>query len=170
MWKNFINTLNTLPLAAIVDNEILCVHSGISPELHDLSQIANIVRPTDCPDIGKFILYSSNKIRLLCDLLFANPDDLIEGWYESDIVSFSFGRKALELFLVETKLKKLIRVGLVDVFIYVVNSNLKDYQEMWDKQCISVFGASNYEEFGNYGSAVTLHNSNIESFSWKCKG
>jgi serine/threonine-protein phosphatase PP1 catalytic subunit len=38
------------------------MHGGLSPELQDLQQIADLRRPCDIPDVG-----------LLCDLLWSDP-------------------------------------------------------------------------------------------------
>ena len=53
LWKNFVDTFDCIPIASIIDNSVFCVNTGLSPELTHLSQIADIVRPTDCPDSGK---------------------------------------------------------------------------------------------------------------------
>jgi diadenosine tetraphosphatase ApaH/serine/threonine PP2A family protein phosphatase len=42
------------------------MHGGLSPELSQMEQIANIARPCDVPDTG-----------LLCDILWADPDPCI---------------------------------------------------------------------------------------------
>ena len=36
LWKEFINLFNVLPVAALVEDRILCMHGGISPELKEL--------------------------------------------------------------------------------------------------------------------------------------
>ena len=82
LWRTFTDCFNCLPLAAIVDEKIFCVHGGLSPEHHSMEQVRNIPRPTDIPDRG-----------LICDLLWADPDKNVQGWGESDRgVSFTFGR------------------------------------------------------------------------------
>ena len=63
LWKVFSDVFNCLPVAAIVDEKILCMHGGLSPELQQLQQIADLPRPCDVPDVG-----------LLCDLLWSDPD------------------------------------------------------------------------------------------------
>ena len=63
MWKTFTDCFNCLPIAALIDDKILCMHGGLSPELNKIDTIKNIVRPTDVPDTG-----------LLCDLLWSDPD------------------------------------------------------------------------------------------------
>ena len=65
IWRSFTDLFNFLPVAAIIDDKILCMHGGLSPELKNLQNIESISRPTDIPDSG-----------LLCDLLWlwSDPD------------------------------------------------------------------------------------------------
>ena len=63
LWKVFSEVFNCLPVSALVDEKILCMHGGLSPEMDNIQQIANLTRPTDVPDVG-----------LLCDLLWSDPD------------------------------------------------------------------------------------------------
>lgn len=65
LWKIFSDVFNCLPVAALVDEKILCMHGGLSPELTDLQQIADLQRPCDVPDSG-----------LLCDLLWSDPSPI----------------------------------------------------------------------------------------------
>lgn len=53
LWKTFTDCFNCLPVAAIIDEKILCMHGGLSPELNSMDQVRRIVRPTDVPDTGK---------------------------------------------------------------------------------------------------------------------
>ena len=62
LWKIFSDVFNCLPVSAVIDEKILCMHGGLSPELQDLQQIADLRRPCDIPDVG-----------LLCDLLWSDP-------------------------------------------------------------------------------------------------
>jgi serine/threonine-protein phosphatase PP1 catalytic subunit len=39
LWKQFINLFNHFPVSATINNKILCMHGGLSPELKSLSQI-----------------------------------------------------------------------------------------------------------------------------------
>lgn len=81
LWKVFTECFNCLPVCALVDEKILCMHGGLSPELENLDKIREISRPCDIPDGG-----------LLCDLLWSDPDGRIEGWGDSDRgVSCTFG-------------------------------------------------------------------------------
>ncbi|KAH8039605.1 hypothetical protein HPB51_007805 [Rhipicephalus microplus] len=89
LWKTFTDCFNCLPVAAIVDEKIFCMHGGLSPDLQSMEQVRRIMRPTDVPDQG-----------LLCDLLWADPDKDIMGWGENDRgVSFTFGADVVAKFL-----------------------------------------------------------------------
>lgn len=72
LWKSFVDCFNYMPVAALVEDKILCMHGGLSPELISLDQINQIARPTDIPDTG-----------LLCDLLWADPETSVKLWGES---------------------------------------------------------------------------------------
>lgn len=87
LWKSFTNLFNCLPVAALVEGRIFCVHGGLSPKLSDFNQIREIRRPTIVPEEG-----------LLCDLLWSDPDPQVELWGENDRgVSFSFGAAVIFL-------------------------------------------------------------------------
>ena len=72
LWKIFIDVFNCLPVAAMIEDRILCMHGGLSPELNSIEQIKKIEKPTDVPDSG-----------LLCDLLWSDPDKDTEAWGEN---------------------------------------------------------------------------------------
>lgn len=50
LWRTFSDVFNCLPVAALIDEKIFCMHGGLSPELKNLEQIKQIQRPTDVPD------------------------------------------------------------------------------------------------------------------------
>ncbi|CAI9785165.1 unnamed protein product [Fraxinus pennsylvanica] len=80
LWKVFTDCFNCLPVAALIDEKIICMHGGLSPYLINFDQIRTMSRPTDVPDTG-----------LLCDLLWSDPVKG-EGWVMSDRgVSHTFG-------------------------------------------------------------------------------
>ncbi|EHK97949.1 putative Serine/threonine-protein phosphatase 2B catalytic subunit [Glarea lozoyensis 74030] len=52
----------SLPLAAVMNKQFLCIHGGLSPELHTLDDIRSIDRFREPPTHG-----------LMCDILWADP-------------------------------------------------------------------------------------------------
>ena len=92
-----------MPVSAIVDSRILCMHGGLSPELSSLDQIKRIMRPTDVPDTG-----------LLCDLLWSDPDKDVAGWAENERgVSYIFGNEIVSAFLKKHELDLICRAHQV---------------------------------------------------------
>ncbi len=103
LWKLFCDCFNYLPVAALVDDKILCMHGGISPELHSLDQIKKIKRPTDIPEQG-----------LLCDLLWADPDRDSTGWKDNQRgVSVTFSSNVVDSFLKKHDLDLICRAHQV---------------------------------------------------------
>ena len=63
VYDHFMDLFDYLPLMATVNDLFLCVHGGISPDLHDLSDInSKINRFSEPPNVGMF-----------CDLLWSDP-------------------------------------------------------------------------------------------------
>ena len=92
-----------LPFSAVIEDKILCVHAGLSPELQSLEQLKSIPRPTEIPDAG-----------LICDLLWSDPEEGQRGWGESDRgVSFVFGEDVVTKFLARTDLDLVARAHQV---------------------------------------------------------
>lgn len=134
LWRTFTDCFNCLPIAAIIDEKILCMHGGLSPDLKSIEQIKRIVRPTDVPDAG-----------LLCDLLWADPDPNVQGWNENDRgVSFTFGSDVVSDFLKKQDLDLICRAHQV----------VEDGYEFFAKRkLVTLFSAPNYcGEFDNAGS------------------
>lgn len=134
----FNDCFNCLPLGAIIEDKILCIHGGLSPDLRSLEQIRRIVRPTDIPDTG-----------LLCDLVWADPDADVQGWGENDRgVSFTFGSDVVENFLKRHEFDLIVRAHQV----------VEDGYEFFAKrQLVTVFSAPNYcGEFDNAGASLSI--------------
>ncbi|RWR94635.1 serine/threonine-protein phosphatase PP1 isozyme 8 [Cinnamomum micranthum f. kanehirae] len=146
LWKIFTDCFNCLPVAALIDEKILCMHGGLSPELHNLNQIRDIERPTDIPDSG-----------LLCDLLWSDPNSSIEGWGESDRgVSCNFGADKLQEFLDKNDLDLICRGHQV----------VEDgYEFFGHRRLVTIFSAPNYGgEFDNAAALLSVDESLICSF------
>lgn len=92
LWKTFTDCFNCLPIAAIIDEKIFCCHGGtvayyyctyrvelfcrvsgnvlylllgLSPDLQSMEQIRRIMRPTDVPDTGTCIFFSTARSLLV---------------------------------------------------------------------------------------------------------
>lgn len=124
IWKTFIDTFNTLPIAAIVAGKIFCVHGGLSPALGHMDDIRNIARPTDVPDYG-----------LLNDLLWSDPAEMEQDWEANERgVSYCFGKKVITDFLATHDFDLVCRAHMV----------VEDGYEFFnDRVLVTVFSAPN---------------------------
>ncbi|CAN1729241.1 Serine/threonine-protein phosphatase PP1 [Linum perenne] len=146
LWKTFTDCFNCLPVAALIDEKILCMHGGLSPDLHHMDQIRNLARPTDVPDTG-----------LLCDLLWSDPSKDVQGWGMNDRgVSFTFGHDKVTEFLQKHDLDLVCRAHQV----------VEDgYEFFADRQLVTIFSAPNYcGEFDNAGAMMSVDDTLMCSF------
>ena len=141
VWKSFTELFNYLPVAAIIDDKILCMHGGLSPELKNIQNIAEISRPTEIPDTG-----------LLCDLLWSDPDKDVVEYDENDRgVSVIFGEKIVLDFNKKNDLDLVIRAH------QVVDDG---YEFFAQRQLITIFSAPNYcGEFDNSAGIMIIDDS-----------
>lgn len=145
-WKLFMDTFNTLPIAAIVAGKIFCVHGGLSPVLNSMDEIRNIARPTDVPDFG-----------LLNDLLWSDPADTINEWEDNERgVSYVFSKVAINKFLSKFGFDLVCRAHMV----------VEDGYEFFnDRTLVTVFSAPNYcGEFDNWGAVMSVSEELLCSF------
>jgi len=63
-WRHCVSAFDYLPLAALIDNRVLCVHGGLSPSLRTIDEIRGINRKQEIPHDGAF-----------CDLVWSDPED-----------------------------------------------------------------------------------------------
>ncbi|RRT76140.1 hypothetical protein B296_00007315, partial [Ensete ventricosum] len=146
LWKTFCDCFNCLPLVALIDEKILCMHGGLSPELENINQIRDISRPAEIPDYG-----------LLCDLLWSDPNSDVQGWGESDRgVSVTFGADKLVEFLEKNDLDLICRAHQV----------VEDgYEFFANRRLVTIFSAPNYcGEFDNVGALLSIDENLLCSF------
>lgn len=137
-WKSVVDVFNTLPVSAIVNERVFCVHGGLSPSLNSFSQIESVQRPTDIPDYG-----------LMTDLLWSDPDPQVVEWSENDRgISYCFGPRSLKRFCKKLKIDLVVRGHMV----------VEDGYEFFDdKRLVTVFSAPNYcGDFDNCGAVMNI--------------
>lgn len=85
VWQHFTSLFDYVPLTAVVENNIFCLHGGLSPSIDTLDQIKQLDRIMEVPHEGP-----------ICDLLWSDPDDRC-GWGISPRgAGYSFGQDISE--------------------------------------------------------------------------
>lgn len=138
LWKTFTDCFNCLPVAAIVDDKIFCMHGGLSPQLRSMEQIRRVMRPTDVPHSG-----------LLCDLLWSDPHKHKKNWQDNERgVSFTFGSDICTKFLERHDLDLICRAHQV----------VEDgYEFFADRTLVTIFSAPAYcGQFDNSAAIMTV--------------
>ena len=67
-WKFCMEVFDHLPISAIVEGKIFCIHGGLSPEIKTIDQVRLIDRRMEIPHEGPF-----------CDLMWSDPEE-IDTW------------------------------------------------------------------------------------------
>lgn len=98
VWKYFTDLFDYLPLTAVVESKIFCLHGGLSPSLDSLDQVRALDRVQEVPHEGP-----------MCDLLWSDPDDRT-GWGISPRgAGYTFGQDISEQFNHANNLKLISR-------------------------------------------------------------
>ena len=124
IWKEFTDVFDYLPLSALINNDILSCHGGISPNVETLDEIRLIDRKIEVPHTG-----------VMCDILWSDPSD-DNGWaLSSRGAGYTFGQDVTKQFNDKNKIKMICRGHqLVD----------EGYSWSHDKTCVTIFTAPNY--------------------------
>jgi serine/threonine-protein phosphatase PP1 catalytic subunit len=135
LWKLFTEMFNWMPVAALIDDKIFCVHGGLSPELNNLEQITKITRPCEVPSTG-----------LLCDILWSDPSEECDTWRDNDRgVSFIFSKDIVKKFLQKNNVDLICRAHQV----------VEDgYEFFADRNLVTIFSAPDY--CGEYLNAASM--------------
>lgn len=147
LFSHFLGVMELLPLAAVVNGTIFCVHGGISPNLHKLSDIEEIKRPPD----GS---------QLLSDIMWSDPATTTETFSQSRRGSGRlFGVGAINNFLTENHLTKIIRAH------QFIESGV---QQFGNGILFTVFSSCNYryEDSNKCGLVKVKEDGEIEAFAF----
>ncbi|GMM48954.1 hypothetical protein DAPK24_055520 [Pichia kluyveri] len=126
IWRRCCSLFDYLPLVAVIENSIMCVHGGLSPMISKINEIRCIDRCDEVPHEGP-----------ICDLLWSDPDDSMEGeWALSPRgAGFLFGKLAVERFLHENNFNGVARAHQLA---------MEGFRDHFNGGVITVWSAPNY--------------------------
>jgi serine/threonine-protein phosphatase PP1 catalytic subunit len=149
LWQKYNDTFAWMPISAVIDGRILCVHGGLSRDLKKLDQLKKIVRPND-----------GEQDELVSNLLWSDPEKRVENWEVSDRgLGFLFGLRPVERFLKDNQLDILVRAH------QAVNDGY-EFPYAPRKEAVTVFSAPRYcGEYDNKAALMHVDESLVISFS-----
>lgn len=153
IWDKFNDIFNYLPIAAIIDDQIFCVHGGITPKLNSFDDIKKIEKPVTADEF-----FNGEKFveGFIVDLLWAECDTKIDDWRPGpNNLSILFGEKALNEFIQKFNLKMVCRG-------HEVADDGICYQFSPNNSLLTIFSASKFRLIHNNKAAIVQFNENLE--------
>lgn len=125
VWKLFTDVFACLPLSALIEGKIFCLHGGISPAIGKIDDIQKLKRFVDVPHEGP-----------MCDLLWSDPDETRKGFHASPrAAGFLFGSDTTDKFIHRNSLSMIARAHQLV---------MDGYSYQHKKQIATIFSAANY--------------------------
>ncbi|KAI0192149.1 serine/threonine-protein phosphatase 2B catalytic subunit [Astrocystis sublimbata] len=145
----------SLPLAAVMNKQFLCIHGGLSPELHTLDDLRNVDRFREPPTQG-----------LMCDILWADPledfgqEKTNEFFMHNHVrgCSYFFSYHAACNFLEKNNLLSIIRAHEAQDAGYRM---YRKTRTTGFPSVMTIFSAPNYLDVYNNKAAVLKYENNV---------
>lgn len=145
VWKHFTAMFDFLTIAALIDDAILCVHGGLSPNVSTLDQIRVLERFKEVPPEGA-----------LTDLLWSDPDPVRAGFIISQRgAGYMFGADTVKKFVHTNKIQHVVRSHQLC---------MDGFQVLFDGLLSTVWSAPNYcYRCGNLAAVMEVDD-NLQHF------
>ncbi|XP_025163246.1 serine/threonine-protein phosphatase 2B catalytic subunit alpha isoform isoform X2 [Harpegnathos saltator] len=149
------DAFDCLPLAALMNQQFLCVHGGLSPEIHNLEEIRKLDRFREPPAFGP-----------MCDLLWSDPLEDFGNEKNADHFShnsvrgcsYFYSYSACCDFLQNNNLLSIIRAHEAQDAGYRM---YRKSQTTGFPSLITIFSAPNYLDVYNNKAAVLKYENNV---------
>lgn len=124
VWRAFTDLFDYIPITAVVENEIFCLHGGLSPSIDTLDNIRRLDRVQEIPHEGA-----------VSDLVWSDPDEK-PGWKISPRgAGYTFGKDVSDTFKQKNGLGLIVRAHqlVMEGFNWSHTTNV-----------VTIFSAPNY--------------------------
>ena len=138
VWHYFTDMFDFLTLSVVINNDIFCVHGGLSPSIHSIDQIKIIDRFREIPHEGP-----------MADLVWSDPDPERDEFSLSPRgAGYTFGAQVVKKFLNVNSMRHILRAHQLCQ---------EGYQQLYDKTLSTVWSAPNYcYRCGNMASVMEV--------------
>jgi serine/threonine-protein phosphatase 2B catalytic subunit len=152
LYEACIRSFCALPLCALVNKQVFCVHGGISPELQSLQDIAKISRDREPPSHG-----------IMCDLLWSDPsheynsEDPSAAGFSVNLTrgcSYFYGFSAVSAFLKRNDLLCVVRAHEAQDAGFRMYRNVESTAF---PSVMTLFSAPNYLDVYNNKAAILVY-------------
>ena len=145
-WKLSNEVFDMLPMAAIINNSIYCVHGGLSPEIRLADQLALIERRQEIPLTGP-----------LTDIVWSDPED-ITGWGKNTRgAGYLYGTKPTDEFCRNNEFELIVRAHQMMMEGY--------HYHFGGTKLVTVWSAPNYMyRAGNLASVMKIDEKHQRDF------
>ncbi|XP_056386322.1 serine/threonine-protein phosphatase 2B catalytic subunit beta isoform isoform X4 [Hyla sarda] len=155
VYEACMEAFDCLPLAALLNQQFLCVHGGLSPEIHTLDDIKRLDRFKEPPAFGP-----------MCDLLWSDPsedfgNEKSQEHFSHNTVrgcSYFYSYPAVCEFLMTNNLLSIIRAHEAQDAGYRM---YRKSQTTGFPSLITIFSAPNYLDVYNNKAAVLKYENNV---------
>lgn len=126
-----------IPIAAVIDNVIICVHGGIGPDVPNINVVNDIQRPIE-----------NFNMKVASSIIWSDPSTKVTNFEPSPRgIGYLFGQKNLFDFLEASKAVRIVRGHQ---FVP------EGYVSLFEDRLVTVFSASNYCGTMNNEAAVLI--------------
>jgi serine/threonine-protein phosphatase 2A catalytic subunit len=140
VWKFFTDLFDYFPLTALVENQIFCLHGGLSPSIDTIDTIRTLDRVQEVPHDGP-----------MCDLLWSDPDDRCSWGISPRGAGYTWGQDITETFNHNNSLTLVSRAHQLV---------MEGYNWCHDRGVVTIFSAPNYcYRCGNQAAIMELDDS-----------
>ncbi|KAI1143121.1 serine/threonine-protein phosphatase PP2A catalytic subunit [Hypoxylon sp. FL0543] len=147
VWHYFTDMFDFLTLSVVINDQIFCVHGGLSPSIHSIDQIKIIDRFREIPHEGP-----------MADLVWSDPDPERDEFSLSPRgAGYTFGARVVKKFLAVNGMNHILRAHQLCQ---------EGFQVLYDDHLSTVWSAPNYcYRCGNMASVLEVSDAGERFFN-----
>lgn len=147
VWHYFTDMFDFLTLSVVINDQIFCVHGGLSPSIHSIDQIKIIDRFREIPHEGP-----------MADLVWSDPDPERDEFSLSPRgAGYTFGAQVVKKFLEVNAMSHILRAHQLCQ---------EGFQVLYDDRLSTVWSAPNYcYRCGNMASVLEVSDTGERFFN-----